>query len=223
MIWHRDEQTEHVAHEFPFPIRHELPTLQPDGRNFNPANWNRRVIDHAWPTGSLKANPDVIIALFHAQHYLEALAMTVCWGNMRKHAAIYGDRDLHAIQAALQQCAQSIRETNQARDAWLILTGDQPPNLDWSAVMASKTLHFLSRAIHPDDETPPVPRDRAVSVGYTWLGWIAHVPPAQRPDNWHGHTFEAYNRYMTAVLVWAEQRHWTTTQVETTIFNERTA
>lgn len=221
MNWRRDAQTEEVAELFQFPIHGHGAAPQALGPNFNPVNWNHRVIDQAWPPGPLQANPDVIIHLFRAQNYLEALAMTVCWGAMRGHAAIYGDRDLHAIQAALQQCAQNIQDTEQGQDAWLILTGDQPPHLGWSAVMASKTLHFLSRALVPEDETPPVPRDNAVSLGYTWPGWIAHVPPGERPQNWRGDTFEAYNRYMTAVAVWAEHRGWTTTQIETTIFNER--
>ncbi len=223
MIWHQDEQTAHVAMQFPFAIYQEEPARQTLGRNFNPDNWNQHVIDQAWPVGPLQANPDVIIGLFQAEHYLEALAMTVCWGGMRGHAPIYRDREPHVIQDALQDCARSIQETNQAQHAWLILTGDQPPHLHWSAVLASKTLHFLCRAIAPEDQSPPVPRDGAVSLGYTWPGWIAQVPPDFRPPNWQGNTFEAYNRYMTAILVWAEQRHWTTTEIEATIFDERAA
>jgi hypothetical protein len=61
------------------------------------------------------------------------------------------------------------------------------------------------------------------SLGYAWMGWVAHIPRAQRPQSWQGNTFDAYNRYMTAILVWAEQRHWTTTQIEITIFHERAA
>jgi hypothetical protein len=152
-----------------------------------------------------------------------AVAMTVSWGRMRKQAPIYDDRNLPDIERALKQCAKSIQETNEAQDAWLILTGNQRQHLGWSAVMASKTLHFLSRALpDPVGQSPPVPRDGKVSLCYVWPGWIAHVPPPQRPQNWKENTFEAYNRYMTAILVWAGQRHWTTTQIETTIFHEGT-
>ena len=221
MNWHQDQPTAETAVQFPFPIHQQERAPQPLGLNFNPAAWNHRTIAQAWPPGSLRSDPDQIIQLFRDFHYLEALAMTVSWGGMKGQAPIYGDRDLQAIELALQQCAQSIQKTDEIQDAWLILTGDQPEHLGWSTVMASKTLHFLSRALDlGEDAVLPVPRDGAVSLGYVWLGWIAHVPPAQRPQNWQGNSFEAYNRYMTAILVWANQRHWTTTQIETTIFHD---
>src|SRR5207248_264950 len=119
-------------------------------------NWNHRVLAQDWTAGALHANPDVIIQLFQAGHYLEALAMTVAWGGMSR-ARVYGGRDLPDIRHALQQCAQSIQETNEVQAAWLILTGEQPEHIGWSAVMASKTLHFLSRALQPQDQSPPVP------------------------------------------------------------------
>ena len=223
MIWHRDQRTEEVAGQFPFPIHQSQPAPQPLGVNFNPTNWNHRTLHRDWPAGPLRSDPDQIIQLFQQGRYLEALAMTVSWGVMRGQAPIYGDCELPTIDGALRQCAQSIQETDQLQDAWLILTGEQPKFLAWSAVIASKTLHFLSRSLVPQDPTPPVPRDGAVSLGYACMGWVAQVAPAQRPQSWHGNTFDAYNRYMTAILVWAEQRHWTTTQIETTIFHDRAA
>jgi hypothetical protein len=221
MMWHRDQRTEEMAGQFPFPIHQTEPAPQPLGVNFSPTNWNHRTLREDWPPGLLRSDPDQIVQLFGQERYLEALAMTVSWGAMRRQAPIYGDRELPAIESALRRCAQSIQETDQLQDAWLVLTGEQPECLAWSAVIASKTLHFLSRSLYPQDTTPPVPRDGLVSLGYAWTGWVAHIPPAQRPQSWHGNTFDAYNRYMTAILVWAEQRHWTTTQIETTIFHER--
>ena len=221
MNWHQDEATARAAVQFPFPIHSPQPARQPPGLNFNPTTWNRRTLARSWPSGPLRSDPDRIIHLFRQEHYLEALAMIFQWGGMRSQAAVYGDRDLHDIELALRQCDRSIRDTDESRDAWLILTGGRPEHLGWSAVMASKTLHFLGRACGREDQNPPVPRDGAVSLGYAWPGWIAHVPPSQRPQSWEGDTFEAYNRYMTAILVWAEQRRWTTTQIETTKFDER--
>jgi hypothetical protein len=49
---------------------------------------------------------------------------------------------------------------------------------------------------------------------YVWL------PDARRPGNWEGNTFEAYCRYMTAIITWSKLRDWTTTQIEATIFYE---
>jgi len=219
MIWHQDEPTAQAAAQFPFPIHRLNPVQQARGYNFDPTMWKHRTIHRAWPPEPLRSDPNQIIQLFQADHYLEAFAMTVSWGGMSR-ARVYDGRDLLDIEHALQLCAESIQKTNQLQAAWLILTGEPPEHLGWSAVMASKTLHFLSRALNPDDHSPPVLRDGAVSLDYAWRRWVARVPPPQRPHNWKGNTFEAFNRYMTAILVWAEQRHWTTTQIETTIFDE---
>lgn len=42
----------------------------------------------------------------------------------------------------------------------------------------------------------------------------------QCPGNWKGNSFEAYSRYMTAILTWETQRNWTTTEMEATIFDQ---
>jgi hypothetical protein len=46
------------------------------------------------------------------------------------------------------------------------------------------------------------------------------IPVDERPGNWEGDSFEAYGRYMTAILVWAKLRHWSTPDVERTICAE---
>jgi hypothetical protein len=50
-----------------------------------------------------------------------------------------------------------------------------------------------------------------------WPIFRDSVPIEQLPVDWEGNSFKAYGRYMTAILTWAAQRHWATTDVEATI------
>ena len=90
--------------------------------------------------------------------------------------------------------------------------------LRWSPVLASKTLHFLCRALG-FEQNPPVAIDNAVILNKVWPTWRHLVPPVLTLGGWNG-TSEAYLRYMTAILIWAEARGWTTTEMEATIFEE---
>ena len=67
------------------------------------------------------------------------------------------------------------------------------------------------------DHDPPVPIDGKVIRGRVWPLFIRAVPASERPADWTGDTFEAYGRYMTAILTWADQRGWSTPDVERTI------
>jgi len=69
-------------------------------------------------------------------------------------------------------------------------------------------------------QNPPVAIDNAIIRKRVWPAFIANIPFNQRPGNWEGNTFLAYSRYMTAVIEWANQRHWSTTDLEATIFDE---
>jgi hypothetical protein len=218
MNWQEDAATAQAAVNHPLPLQARMPAQQYPGRTFIPASWNDCVAGFPrWPrVQPLLSSPQNIINLFQQGAFLEALAMVVSWGRMwRQPQSIYGHRSLPVIQQALERCAESIRQTSSIRDAWDVLTGE----LAWSAVLASKTLSFLSRALGFVQQ-PPVAIDGAVIRDLVWPAFISNIPAGQRPRDWEGDTFDAYSRYMTAILVWARQRQWTTTELEATLFHE---
>ena len=144
--------------------------------------------------------------------YLPALALTVCWGAMwRQQKRIY-DCGLDEIQNALAQCAGSIVATNSIEQSWRLLTGNGRVNRGWTSVMASKALHFLCRALGYEQK-PPVPIDGKVIRERVWPCFSQPIPEP-RPGDWNGNDFDAYRRYMTAIVTWADVKGWTTTQVE---------
>jgi hypothetical protein len=224
MNWQHDQATAQAATNFPLPLRAVVPAQQFPGFQTNSSVWTCRVLSPSpWRLDQpLCSSPEYIIDLFRQGFSLHALAMVVSWGIMwRRPESIYGARSLHDIQDALRRAANSIQQTNGVQSAWDTLTGHAPGQLGWSAVMVSKSLHFPSRALGYDKD-PPVPRDNAVMVECVWRAFIRPIPPNQRPRNWSGNTFAAYSRFMTAIVVWARQRQpqWTTTEMETTIFDE---
>jgi hypothetical protein len=129
-------------------------------------------------------------------------------GNIYRHP-------LQKIHNTLKRCAQSIHETQSIEQSWRWLTND----LDWSAVITSKTLHFMCRA-HGFVQDPPVAIDNMVILNRVWPAFKQGIPLGQRPPSWRGNKFNAYSRYMTAILEWAKMRGWSTTEVETTLFDE---
>jgi hypothetical protein len=218
MDWPRDTQTQAAAQNFPLPIQAQYPLPQDVGRGFKAENWTQRLRpgQDAFPPrpyGGHRACPEVIIGEFQLGHYLPALALTVSWGNMARTKP-YQQHNLQHNHDTLQYCAQSIKKTNAIAGSWLLLTDD----LQWTSVMASKTLHFLCRALHA--QNPPVPIDGLVIRNRVWHCFRQKIPPQSRPQNWEGDKLEAYHRYMTAILTWADMKGWTTTQVEATIFEE---
>jgi hypothetical protein len=220
MDWipHLDMATQQAAIAFPLLLPPD-PVPQFQGRAFNPESWGRRILHPAhWPQFPIHSNPETIIAEFAAGHYLEGLALVVSWGTMWRTADyIYGERPLLDIGNALHECAESIQHTGFIEEAWLILTGNEGNQLHWTPVMASKTLHFLCRALgHHDD--PPVAIDNAVMLNNVWPHWQAMIPHDQRPGSWRGRDFSAYKRYMTAIFTWAQARNWSTTEIEASIF-----
>lgn len=221
LTWARDNATAMAAQQYPLPIRATAPAAQFPGFNFNPRSYDRRVLrPDNWPAPPLVSSPQQIIALFSATKYLEGLAMVVSWGRMwRQPNTVYGTRRLEAIEEALQRSAASIQQTSSIADAWTLLTGPGPEQLGWSAVLASKTLHFLCRALGFVDN-PPVAIDGLVIRDTVWPRWRGIVPPTVVLRDWRGDSFSDYARYMTAILVWAERRRWTTPQLEATIFAE---
>jgi 8-oxoguanine DNA glycosylase-like protein len=221
LTWTQDNPTATAAQQFPLPLRATAPAAQFAGFNFSPRSWDRRVLTrNGWPVGPLVSSPQEIISLFAAGKCLEGLAMVVSWGRMwRQPNTVYGARHLEAIDAALRASAASIQQTNSVAGAWALLTSHGTDQLGWSAVLTSKTLHFLCRALG-FTKNPPVAIDGLVIRDTVWPAWRRIVPPTVLPRDWKGDSLEAYLRYMTAILVWAERRGWTTPQLEATIFAE---
>jgi len=221
MNWNHDKITERAAAAHnPLPVNRDRPAAQYGGRSFNPVNWDCRVLaPENWPDQPILSSPQVIIQEFSAGRFLNGLALVVSWGAMwRQNNRIYGNRSLRVIHDALTFCALSLRETKSIDESWERLTGNAQNQLMWSPVITSKTLHFLSRSVGIEQD-PPVAIDNAIILQRVWPIWIEMIPVHHRPQVWRGNTLDSYLRYMTAINIWANQRGWTTTEIETTIFS----
>lgn len=211
-----------MAH--PLPIGRDTPARQAQGHPFSPSTWDGRVIQPSkWPSGNLWSNPEQIIKQFQQRHYTQAVAMVVSWGEMwRQPNAIWGpSRPLAHIEKTLAECADNIVKSNSISHSWDRLTGtvmSTTGQLAWSSVMASKTLHFLCRSLGFEQD-PPVPIDGGVMRQRVWPFFRNSISKGYPPGNWNGDAFEVYSRYMSAIRTWANQRNWTTTQMEVTIFD----
>jgi hypothetical protein len=218
--WRLDPQTEQAARDYPIVIQANLPKPQFEGYDTNAKTWNDRVTQPAeWPTDQLKSCPNQIITFLKSERYTQGLAMVVSWGGMgRRSKDIYGQprgEKIKKIEQTLRECAERIQLSQSIAEPWMVLTGQ----LGWSAVLTSKTLHFLCRSLG-FEQNPPVAIDNACIREKVWPAFRDGIPDAQRPGNWEGNTFEAYCRYMTAIITWSKLRDWTTTQMEATIFFE---
>jgi hypothetical protein len=216
MHWNIDKRTSQAATKYPFFIKSDVPVGAFPGRAFDTASWNRRVIQPSTWHGELRSNPEQIMQQFREERYTQALAMVVSWGTMwRRPEAVWGKRKLESIEAALRECANSIRTSESIADSWDVLRSQ----LSWTSVLISKTLHFMCLSLGFDQDAP-VPIDGAVVRERVWPKFRDSIPVRERPENWDGDAFEAYSRYMTAILTWANQRHWSTADVERTICAE---
>lgn len=213
--WELDEDTERACRKYPIRLGDGAPAQRYQGHKFNTKNWQRRLLEcDDFQRDVLFCSPSEIVRYFRAQKYLAGLALVVSWGGMtRTSKFIYDRHSLKHIDHMLCQCQHSIETTNRIDEAWRILAVD----LDWSAVISSKTLHFMCRSLGCVSN-PPVAIDHAIILKKVWPTFIHDIPKKQRPQNWSEKAYSSYNRYMTAIHVWASQRHWTTTQVENTIF-----
>jgi hypothetical protein len=222
MKWLIDEDTQTAARDFPLRINARQPLPEYGGGKFNHHKRRHRIrLEDEFlqvSAGGTPDSPQQIIAEFRATHYLPALALVVSWGAMTRTTGtkIYQNHELQQIHDILHQCAVLITTTNAISRPWGLLV----QQLGWTSVMASKTLHFLSRALLPDDPHPPVPIDGKIIRDKVWPSFREGIPRQRCPRNWEGHSLEAYYRYMTAILTWAEARQWTTTQLEATIYEE---
>jgi hypothetical protein len=122
------------------------------------------------------------------------------------------------IEDILRQCSENIGNAGSVARSWEMLAGRKAGQLSWSSVMASKTLHFCCRSLG-FEENPPVPIDRERIRKKLWPTFRDSIPFGERPSDWEGDSFEAYSRYMSAILAWAAQKRWTTAQIEATAVN----
>lgn len=221
MNWSDDPATRAAAAAYPMRLCASSPASQFHGFHTHESVWNQRVVQPAhWPEAPLVSSPSVIIRQFQLGHFTQGLALTVSWGKMaRTSRRIWGDHQLPFLEATLRDCYLSISATESIDEAWLRLTGHEGGQLGWSAVITSKALHFMCRALGFEDD-PPVALDNAVMRRRVWPRFIAPIPDCECPDDWRGDSLDAYMRYMTAVRVWASARSWTTTDMEATLFAE---
>jgi hypothetical protein len=218
MQWQLDEKTAAAASNFNIACL-SVKAKQYPGQRFDPEKRKDQVLDPQWPNDKpLCSSPDHIIALFQRDRHLEGLAMVVAWGGMgRRPAAIYKKCTLEEIHQSLRKCCELIKGTHSIQEAWVTLT-DTHSGLAWSNVLASKCLHFMARACG-FDRNPPVPIDNRIILERLWPTFRDSIKQkSERPDKWDKE-FAAYSRYMTAIITWANKKGWTTTEVESTIFD----
>jgi hypothetical protein len=193
--------------------------------------WRKYILMPGYPAycrypgqpGYLLASPSNIIACFNENKVLQALALVVAWGSMVRTASKIYTRPLSEIEDLLVKCLDLVQAEESIESSWNLLI----ENLGWSAVIASKCLHFLTRALGYE-ENPPVPIDNGVILGKVWPEFEKKVKSQFGPEaslsrfRWWSYypDWEVYNRYMTAIICWAEFKGWTTTQVENTLFLE---
>jgi len=231
--WQYDESTEYWAKRLLIPIKSKHPEPQYDGLDYRlrEKTWKKHILKDSFPAychypnqeGSLLCSPSNIIRCYRDQRVLEGLALTVAWGRMtRSKGNIYQESN-QIIEETLQKCLRLIEKTNSVKDSWNLLVR----RLHWSYVITSKCLHFLARSLSYSIN-PPVPIDNRVIINRVWHTFEEMVTNNFKasteifPEEWWDDavSWNAYNRYMTAINCWASQKDWTTTQIENTIFQE---
>lgn len=229
--WEYDNNTAYWAIKCPIPIESEYPYKQYNGRDYplRENTWKKHISKPNFPEysqhpqyhGSLLASPSNIIKCYQECLVLEALALTVAWGRMTRAKGNIFVKPNSVIEETLLLCLQTTANSNSVEEAWNLLVSE----LGWNYIATSKCLHFLARSFNYDN--PPVPLDNTVILGEVWPAFRDLVKdhsesfhPAPKPW-WDDHySWNAYNRYMTAILCWADHKGWTTTQLENTLFEE---
>lgn len=233
--WQIDKTTEYWAKRISLPASLDWqPQVSGEKRRMLIMNWRRRLIGetsthHLFAIGQEYVVPSVenIKECFRENYFLEGLILTVGWGGMaRAQKSIYRESlDLKGIEAALSAAKNAINQDGDIQSAWKKLTDKEKDQLGWGRVITSKVLHFLARSCGYE-ENPPVPFDNAVTWNLLRAWFFSSIalkrqgqyPPL--PQTWwdNDNSWESYNRYMTAIICWAEQRGWHTTDVDASVF-----
>lgn len=141
--------------------------------------------------------------------------LVLAWGGLSRQKQRLLAPGQAAIRRSFERAATSICECRTIEPAWAILG-----KLGWSNVARSKCLHFLSRALGVTTN-PPVPIDNAAMINNLYPRFVeARRQLATSTTTWRHWTWDSYAAYMSAILTWAAEKGWTTTQVENTIFRE---
>jgi hypothetical protein len=232
LIWIEDEDTAFWANRISM-IKSSQPSEQYDGSNYRiwEETWRKYILKAGFPSscrypgepGYLLASPQNILQCFSDKKVLQALALVVAWGRMVRTSKLIYTRPLQEIEKILLECILSIGNNKSIESSWNLLIN----KLDWSAVITSKCLHFLARSLSFEDD-PPVPIDNEIILKKVWPEFEKKVKSQQDYSlssmlyRWwdYENSWVAYNRYMTAIRSWAENKGWTTTQVENTLFQE---
>lgn len=217
--WNPDEETLNIVRRIK-PIIQHIDITQFRGKNYHRESWIK-VIDNCNFIENLHidsvSSPTNIITCFQEDYLLEGLSMVVLWGTMfRQKRRIYAE-NLESLKENLLQAKQLIQDNLNIESSWNILV----QNLGWTNVTTSKVLHFLSRAL--DITNPPVPIDNAIIKNKVWRQLREYINGnnLNTVPKWFdtGNTFAAYNRYMTAIIVWAEIYGLSTIKFEAALFN----
>jgi len=177
-----------------------------------------------FPEFCLRPSPNNIISCFKDDDcFLQGFILAIFWGSMwQKNSLkrIFCPR-LTNVESTLKEAKEKIVEEESIKNAWKLLA----EQLYWSPVFISKVLHFLSRSAG-FEQNPPVPMDNKVTLKQIWPKFLTMVRQKrengnnnQEPAPWEG-KFEGYSRYMTLINVWAKEKNWSTTNIETTLFKK---
>lgn len=241
VMWIADPATQFWAGACPLPLRSVATRPQYPGRNVTTADLVASVgLAGAFPAACVNpvrpdcvvCGPSEIIGCFAAGLDQHAIALIAAWGGMLRPAALArilapGIPAMAAAMVAARGNLVAADAAGGAADAaWNVLTGPLPGGLAWTRTMASKTLHFLARSV--GIAAPPLPIDNACVLQYVWPTFITAVNlaiaagaggPYPVPGRWDaGHGWQPYNRYMTAVDVWAAMHAWVPSDFESTMF-----
>lgn len=211
--WKTDESTIDFIklHEHKWNLDFKYSAEQFDGEKFSSESLSLYIDDVEWMKIFARSRPKNIIRCFENDKILEGLALVVLWGGMsRTKNRIYA-RDKSVIRKTLVEAREIILRTNEIDGAWNLLQNE----LEWTNVMISKTLHFMTRA-SGFDKNPPVPIDGAVILKTVWPFLTRNI--AEAPKGW-SNGLPGYRRYMTFMNYFASKLGWTTTQFENTLFH----
>ena len=133
----------------------------------------------------------------------------------RIYGSAYGEpvsvATFDTIDSALSRAFAGLQEEQSLEAIWNLL-GEE---LSWSAVMRSHCLHLMARAAGWQGRVP-MPLDTTMSRNWLWPQFrqaardsCLPLPAVIHHDDW-----SHYNRYMTAMVAWAEVLNWTCTELE---------
>ncbi|MCK5798879.1 MAG: hypothetical protein KAI47_16920, partial [Deltaproteobacteria bacterium] len=164
----------------------------------------------------LAPTPDHIIRAYQDKSaLLPATVMVFAWGSMARHKQDLLAHGGKFISDHLRRAMGYVKKGN-IHEAWNIMRDE----IGWSQVASSKCLHFMARSCDFKKD-PPVPIDNKIIINGLWPDIRERLKEMDlsRLPAWRRGSWESYVSYMTAIITWAKQKNWTTTEVENTIFS----